>query len=188
MHLSKQLGEGREGAEQTLLTSGMAQCVDIGLQATDFEKKRQEYRVQNGRYRKGIGIAIVMHGSGIADLDMAAATLKMNDDGSFNLLIGATDLGTGSDTILAQIAAEVLGIPLDDVIVYSSDTDFTPFDKGAYASSTTYISGGAVQKAALMIKELILKRGANAWHLRNIKFKARKKTGQCHRWQIGHAG
>jgi putative selenate reductase molybdopterin-binding subunit len=160
MHLSKQLGEGREGTEQTLLTSGMAQCVDIGLQATDFEKKRQEYRVQNGRYRKGIGIAIVMHGSGIADLDMAAATLKMNDDGSFNLLIGATDLGTGSDTILAQIAAEVLGIPLDDVIVYSSDTDFTPFDKGAYASSTTYISGGAVQKAALMIKELILKHAA----------------------------
>jgi putative selenate reductase molybdopterin-binding subunit len=70
--------------------------------------------------------------------------------------MGATDLGTGSDTILAQMAAEVLGIPLDDVIVYSSDTDFTPFDKGAYASSTTYISGGAVRKAALKIKEQIL--------------------------------
>lgn len=85
-------------------------------------------------------MAVVMHGSGIAGLDMAAATLKMNDDGSFNLLIGATDLGTGSDTILAQMAAEVLGIPVEDLIVYSSDTDFTPFDKGAYASSTTYIS------------------------------------------------
>jgi len=86
---------------------------------------------------------------------MAAATLKMNDDGSFNLLVGATDLGTGSDTILAQMAAEVLGIPVDDLIVYSSDTDFTPFDKGAYASSTTYISGGAVRKAALKIRDQI---------------------------------
>jgi putative selenate reductase molybdopterin-binding subunit len=75
----------------------------------------------------------------------------MNEDGSFNLLVGATDLGTGSDTILAQIAAEVLGVPLEDMIVYSSDTDFTPFDKGAYASSTTYISGEAVRKAALKV-------------------------------------
>ena len=102
----------------------------------------------------------MIHGSGIAGLDMASATLKMNDDGSFNFLIGATDLDTGSDTILAQIAAEVLGIPLDDIIVYSSDTDFTPFDKGAYASSTTYISGEAVRKAALQIKEQILEHAA----------------------------
>jgi putative selenate reductase molybdopterin-binding subunit len=80
----------------------------------------------------------------------------MNDDGSFNLLVGATDLGTGSDTILAQMAAEVLGVAVDDLIVYSSDTDFTPFDKGAYASSTTYISGGAVYKAAVKIRDQIL--------------------------------
>jgi len=160
MHLSKSMGEGREGVEQSLQTSALAQCVEVGLHATDFEIKRQKYCGQNGRYRHGIGIAVVMHGSGIADLDMAAATLKMNDDGSFNLLMGATDLGTGSDTILAQMAAEVLGIPLDDVIVYSSDTDFTPFDKGAYASSTTYISGGAVRKAALKVKEQILEHAA----------------------------
>jgi len=156
MHLSKQLGEGREGVEQAIQSSALAQCVDVGLRATDFKSKRRQHRSQNARYRHGIGMAVVMHGSGIANLDMAAATLKMNDDGSFNLLIGATDLGTGSDTILAQMAAEVLGIPLEDVIVYSSDTDFTPFDKGAYASSTTYISGGAVRKAALRIKDQIL--------------------------------
>ncbi len=90
MHLSKQMGEGRAGVEQALQTSALAQCVDIGLQATDFYTKREQYRGQNGRYRRGIGMAVVMHGSGIADLDMAAATLKMNDDGSFNLLIGAT--------------------------------------------------------------------------------------------------
>jgi putative selenate reductase molybdopterin-binding subunit len=160
MHLSKALGEGREGFEQTLQSSALEQCVAIGLQATGFYAKRQKHRQQNGRLRRGIGMAVVMHGSGIAGLDMASATLKMNDDGSFNLLIGATDLGTGSDTILAQMAAEVLGIPLEDIIVYSSDTDFTPFDKGAYASSTTYISGGAVRKAALKIREQILQHAA----------------------------
>ncbi|MFL7894170.1 MAG: molybdopterin-dependent oxidoreductase [Anaerolineales bacterium] len=160
MYLSKQLGEGREGVEQALQTSGLEQCVDIGLKATNFYTKREKYKKQTGRSRHGIGMAVVMHGSGIANLDMAAATLKMNDDGSFNLLIGATDLGTGSDTILAQIAAEILGVPLEDIIVYSSDTDFTPFDVGAYASSTTYISGGAVRKAAMKVKDQILEHAA----------------------------
>jgi putative selenate reductase molybdopterin-binding subunit len=91
---------------------------------------------------------------------MGGASLKMNDDGSFNLLVGATDLGTGSDTILAQMAAEVLGVPTDDIVVYSSDTDFTPFDKGAYASSTTYISGTAVIKAAQGVADQIRQRAA----------------------------
>jgi putative selenate reductase molybdopterin-binding subunit len=86
---------------------------------------------------------------------MGAASIKMNDDGSFNILVGATDLGTGSDTVLGQMAAEVLGVPLDDILMYSSDTDFTPFDKGAYASSTTYISGAAVAKAAQQVAEQI---------------------------------
>jgi putative selenate reductase molybdopterin-binding subunit len=160
MYLSKALGEGREGTEQSLQSSALEQCVEIGLRATDFYAKRQAHRQQSGHLRRGIGVSVMIHGSGIAGLDMAAASLKMNDDGSFNLLIGATDLGTGSDTILAQMAAEVLDIPLDDVIVYSSDTDFTPFDKGAYASSTTYISGGAVHKAALQVKEQILEHAA----------------------------
>jgi putative selenate reductase molybdopterin-binding subunit len=156
MYLARKLGEGREGFEQSLQSSGLEQCVAVGLEATDFYAKRQAYRQQEGTtVKRGIGMAVMIHGSGIAGLDMAAATLKMNDDGSFNLLIGATDLGTGSDTILAQMAADVLGIPVEDLIVYSSDTDFTPFDKGAYASSTTYISGGAVRKAALKIRDQI---------------------------------
>ena len=128
--------------------------------ATGYYKKRAVNKAQTGHIRRGIGMAVVMHGSGIAGLDMASATLKMNDDGTFNLLIGATDLGTGSDTILAQIAAEVLSIPVEDLIVYSSDTDFTPFDKGAYASSTTYISGGAVRKSALKIRDQIQEHAA----------------------------
>ena len=90
----------------------------------------------------------------------APAAIKLNDDGSFNLTVGATDLGTGSDTILAQIAAETLGVPLEDIIVYSSDTDLTPFDTGAYASSTTYISGNAVLKAAEQARQQIVDHAA----------------------------
>lgn len=91
---------------------------------------------------------------------MGAATIKANEDGTFHLLIGATDLGTGSDTILGQIAAEVLGVPAEAVHVYSSDTDRTPFDVGAYASSTTYVSGGAVLKAAEMVRDRLLHHAA----------------------------
>ncbi|MGV8024963.1 MAG: molybdopterin-dependent oxidoreductase [Anaerolineaceae bacterium] len=160
MHMAKKLGEGREGFDQSLATSGLTQCVDIGLKTTHYYDKRAAYKDQQGKIKRGIGMSIALHGSGIAGLDMASATMKMNDDGSFNLLIGATDIGTGSDTILAQIAAEELGIPVDDIIVYSSDTDFTPFDKGAYASSTTYISGGAVKKTAETIKKQIQEQAA----------------------------
>lgn len=168
MYLSQQLGEGRTGVKQALATSAMEQCVEIGRKVTDFDAKRAAYRVQSGRYRRGIGMAVVMHGSGVANLDMAAATLKMNDDGSFNLLIGATDLGTGSDTVLAQIAAEVLNTDVDDIIVYSSDTDFTPFDKGAYASSTTYLSGEAVRKTAANIKNQLLDHAATMLGVKDV--------------------
>ena len=168
MHMATELGEGREGFEQALESSGLEECVNIGLEATDFYAKVEKYKDQTGPIRRGVGMAVVMHGSSIAGLDMAAATLKMNDDGSFNLLIGATDIGTGSDTILAQIAAEVLGIPVDDLIVYSSDTDFTPFDKGAYASSTTYLSGGAVKKAALKIRDQICAHAATMWEMEEV--------------------
>jgi putative selenate reductase molybdopterin-binding subunit len=88
-------------------------------------------------------MAIVMQASGIPGVDMGAASIKMNEDGSFNLLVGATDIGTGADTMFCQIAAEALGVPMEKIIPYSSDTDMTPFDPGAYASSTTYISGRA---------------------------------------------
>jgi putative selenate reductase molybdopterin-binding subunit len=149
--LAKALGEGREGFEQVIRSNGLEECMQVGLEAMGWTDKRgnEGWRQGNGAIRRGIGMAVMLHGSGIAGLDMAAATIVMNDDGSFNLLIGATDLGTGSDTILAQVAAEELGVPVEDLFVYSSDTDFTPFDKGAYASSTTYISGGAVRKAAV---------------------------------------
>ncbi len=144
--LAEALGEGREGFAQLILTSALPECVDLGAQAIDWHNKRG--KPGDGPIKRGVGMAVCMHGTAIAGLDMGAASIKINDDGSFNVMVGATDLGTGSDTVLAQIAAETLGTTLDKIVIYSSDTDFTPFDTGAYASSTTYISGGAVKKAA----------------------------------------
>lgn len=155
--------EGREPRPEIIQTVGLEQCVAQGKAAIGWDSKygNEAWRASaGGRLRKGIGVALVMQGTAIPYLDMGGATVKMNDDGSFNLMLGATDLGTGSDTVIAQMVAEVLGVPLDDVITYSSDTDFTPFDKGAYASSTTYISGAAAVKAAEMAAERIRLRAA----------------------------
>ena len=170
--------EGREPRPEIIHTVGLEQCVAQGRAAINWDDKfgNQGWRSSvSGSKRKGIGVAMVMQGTAIPYLDMGGASIKMNDDGSFNLLVGATDLGTGSDTVLAQMAAEVLGVPVEDIICYSSDTDFTPFDKGAYASSTTYISGTAATKAAQIAAERIKIRAAtmlgvedhNAIQLRN---------------------
>ena len=156
--------EGRAPVPEIVHTVGLEECVHQAKAAIGWDQKygNAEWQTVAGKpyLRRGIGVAMVMQGTAIPYLDMGGASLKMNDDGSFNLLIGATDLGTGSDTVLAQMAAEVLGIPIVDVLVYSSDTDFTPFDKGAYASSTTYISGAAVTIAAQKVAERICIRAA----------------------------
>ncbi len=161
--LAEAMGEGREGFAQIVRSNGLDECVTAGSQAAGWERRNDpnwKSDPQRPHVKRGIGLAICMHGTGIAGLDMGAASIKLNDDGSFNLLVGATDLGTGSDTVLAQIAAESLGVPLSQILVYSSDTDFTPFDTGAYASSTTYISGGAVLKAAEEVREQIVAHAA----------------------------
>jgi putative selenate reductase molybdopterin-binding subunit len=142
---------------------GTDECVAQGLRAIGWHRRDDPSWKQppdHPSIRRGIGFALCMQGSGIAYVDMGAASIKMNDDGSFNLLVGATDLGTGADTVQAQIAAEVLGVPVDDIIVYSADTDLTPFDVGAYASGTTYISGMAVKKAAEAVRARITERAA----------------------------
>ncbi|MFI5174620.1 MAG: xanthine dehydrogenase family protein molybdopterin-binding subunit [Terriglobia bacterium] len=110
----------------------------------------------SGPVVRGVGMSCTMQASGIPGVDMGAAWIKMNEDGSFNLKVGATDIGTGADTMFAQVAAETLGTSPEKIIVYSSDTDMTPFDPGAYASSTTYISGAAVKKACDQVREQIL--------------------------------
>lgn len=160
----KALGEGKEGVAMNVTSTSLNECLDIGAQQADWRSKKSLYSKEYNegkRYKRGIGMAALMQGSAIPEIDMASAYMKMNDDGSFNLLVGATDLGTGSDTILAQIASEVLDTPVEKIIVTSSDTDHTPFDTGAYASSTTYLSGHAVRKCALNIKEQVLKVGAD---------------------------
>ena len=156
--------EGREPQPEIVHTVGLEDCIRKGMEQIGWGQKygNPEWKSVPGYpdQKRGIGMAAVMQGTAIPYLDMGGASLKMNDDGSFNLLIGATDLGTGSDTVLAQMAAEILGVPTENIIVYSSDTDFTPFDKGAYASSTTYISGTAVCKAAEQVAERIRIRAA----------------------------
>jgi putative selenate reductase molybdopterin-binding subunit len=156
--------EGRAPSPETIETCALEECVRQGRAAIGWDEKFNNlaWRRVAGKphLRRGIGVAMVRQGTAIPYLDMGGASLKMNEDGSFNLLVGATDLGTGSDTVLGQMAAEVLGVPLEDLIIYSSDTDFTPFDKGAYASSTTYISGTAVVIAARQVAERVRNRAA----------------------------
>ena len=153
--LSAQLGEGRKGLPRVIRSCGLPQCLEKGAEAIGWKTRRNGGVRRPGRLLRGLGLACSMQGSGIAGVDFAGAFLKLNEDGSFNLQVGATDLGTGSDTVLAQIAAETLGVSLDKILVYSSDTDFTPFDVGAYASSTTIISGGAVKKAAEKTRDAV---------------------------------
>jgi len=160
------LGEGEAenvGSVPIIESSGLDECVAQGMEAIDWERAYDDTwhsDPERPHIRRGLGMAICMHGTAIPGLDMGGASIKINDDGSFNVLVGATDLGTGSDTVLAQIAAETLGVPTEDILMYSSDTDMTPFDTGAYASSTTYISGTAVKKAAEGVAEQIKERAA----------------------------
>jgi len=148
------MGEGTEGVDMVMDSCKLDYCMRRGLELSNWHDKYPRMQLEANKVR-GIGGAIAMQGSGIPAIDMAAAAIKLNDGGFFNLMIGATDIGTGSDTILAQIAAEELGVSTDKVVPYSSDTDLTPFDCGAYASSTTYVSGNAVRKAARKMRALI---------------------------------
>jgi CO/xanthine dehydrogenase Mo-binding subunit len=149
----KVMGEGTEGVAQDIESCKLDTCLKNVIEKIDWYNKYPR-RIYGNKIRS-VGLAIAMQGSGIPFIDMGSAILKLNDDGFFNLLVGATDLGTGSDTALAQIAAETLGVDTDRVIVYSSDTDITPFDVGAYASSTTFVSGNSVKNAAeAMVKKM----------------------------------
>ena len=154
------MGEGTEGTAMNMETCKLDYCLERGLELIGWKDKYPRVDLGNGKV-KSVGMALAMQGSGIPYIDMGAATIKLNDDGFYNLTVGATDIGQGSDTILAQIAAETLDVDVERVVVYSSDTDLTPFDVGAYASSTTFVSGNAVYRAALNMKDLIVKEAAN---------------------------
>ena len=124
-----------------------------------WDEKYPAHDLGNGKVR-AVGMGMAMQGSGISGMDVGSATLKVNDEGFYSLVIGAADMGTGCDTTLAQIAAEVLDCELDDITVFGADTDTSPYDSGSYASSTTYVTGKAVEKCALKLREQISKLGA----------------------------
>ena len=163
-HLGERAVEEEELDEYPkVMSSGIEECVAQGMREVDWSRRNDAaWKAPSDRpnIRRGLGFAFCMHGTAIPFLDMGGCSIKLNDDGSFNMLIGATDLGTGADTVIGQIAAEVLGVPLDDIKVYSSDTDMTPFDTGAYASSTTYISGTAALRAAEAVRVRLKERAA----------------------------
>jgi putative selenate reductase molybdopterin-binding subunit len=153
--LSAQLGEGKEGLPRVIRSCGLPECLERGAAAIGWTGRRSA-PPQPGPLKRGVGMSCTMQGSGIAGIDWASAFIKINEDGSFCLQVGASDVGGGADTVLSQIAAETLGVSLDRIIITSGDTDITPFDVGAYASSTTIISGGAVKKAAEKVRAQVL--------------------------------
>jgi xanthine dehydrogenase molybdenum-binding subunit len=140
-------------------SNGLAECVAAGRNLIGWDKKKATWPEQTGAKRRGLGMACFCYKTGTYPfgLELAGARIVLNQDGSIQLQVGATEIGQGSDTVLAQIAAETIGISMDMVSVVSSqDTDITPFDTGSYASRQTYISGMAVKKAAEEIKLKVL--------------------------------
>lgn len=136
-----------ETANACALDKCMARCKEL----FQWDEKYPVRDMGNGKVRAA-GVAMAMQGSCISNVDVGSATVKLADDGSFNLIIGAADMGTGCDTILAQMVAECMDCSVDDVAVFGADTDASPYDSGSYASSTTYITGKAVEMACAKLK------------------------------------
>lgn len=153
-------GDKSRIGNKPLLTCGLKACLKKGRELIRWDEKRAKWpRPQSGPVRRGLGVASFSYGSGTYPVcvEAASARLVLNQDGSVHLQVGATEIGQGSDTALAQMAAETLGIPMDQVhVVSTQDTDVTPFDTGAYASRQTYVGGQAVMRAARQFKEKIL--------------------------------
>ncbi len=148
-----------EPANACALDRCMAHCREM----FDWEHRYPVRDMGNGKVRAA-GVAMAMQGSCISNVDVGSATIKLSEDGTYNLIIGAADMGTGCDTILAQMAAECMDCPVEDVAVFGADTDVSPYDSGSYASSTTYVTGKAVEKACMDLRERICAIGAEMLH------------------------
>lgn len=144
---------------QVNTSCALDRCLQAVHDNIGWDEKYPVRDMGNGKVR-AVGMGMAMQGSGITSVDVGSASLKINDDGFYTLSIGAADMGTGCDTILAQIAAEVLDCPLDNVTVLGADTDSSPYDSGSYASSTTYVTGKAVEQCAEQLKRKICQVGA----------------------------
>ncbi len=141
-------------------TNGLSECIARGRQLIHWDEKKAARRRQTGSKRRGLGMACFCYTAGTypLNLEIAGARIVMNQDGSVQLQVGATEIGQGSDTVFSQMAAETIGIPVEVVhLISEQDTEITPFDTGAYASRQTYISGMAVKKAAVEIKDKVLR-------------------------------
>ena len=144
---------------QVNTSCALDRCLARVKEMIHWDEKYPVRDMGNGQVR-AVGMGMAMQGTGISSVDVGSATIKVNDDGFYTLSIGAADMGTGCDTILAQIAAEVLECSVDEITVFGADTDTSPYDSGSYASSTTYVTGKAVEKCALQVREQICKLGA----------------------------
>ncbi len=145
------------GAPNT--SCALDRCLKKVHEMINWDEQYPRKDLGNGKVR-AVGMGMAMQGSGISGMDVGSATLKLNEGGFYSLIIGAADMGTGCDTTLAQIAAEVLECDFDDITVFGADTDTSPYDSGSYASSTTYVTGKAVEKCALKLRKQICKLGA----------------------------
>ena len=136
------------------------ECMDRAARMMNWEEKFPRRDMGNGKVR-GVGVGISMQGSGISGVDVGTVSIRLADSGHYNMMIGATDMGTGCDTILAQIAADCLECDVDQIVVSGVDTDNSPYDSGSYASSTTYITGMAAVQACGQLREKIVKKGSD---------------------------
>ncbi len=143
-------------------SSKLHDCIRTGKAMIGWDEKAK--RIDLGDKIRALGMAVTMQGSGIAKVDTANAVVRFNDDGNYTLFIGSTDMGTGSDTILAQMAAEILDCDMSKITVNAADTDISPFDPGSYASSTTYVTGMAVVRASEDLKRKLIEYAARQLH------------------------
>lgn len=152
-------GETSFAYDKTLNSVDLVKCINKGKELIKWDEKYPSKKLENGKVRS-VGMGLTMQGSGIAGIDTASVEIKLNDDGNYTLMVGSTDMGTGSDTILAQMACEILETTMDKINVISADTDVVPYDPGSYASSTTYVTGMAVVKASNILRDKIIDIGA----------------------------
>lgn len=144
---------------ETNTSCALDKCLDRVREMIDWNNKYPCRKISDTKVRS-VGMGMAMQGSGISGVDVGSATIKLGDEGIYNLIIGAADMGTGCDTILAQIASEVLDCPMEQIAVSGADTDNSPYDSGSYASSTTFVTGKAVELCALELRDRICKIGA----------------------------
>ena len=149
-------------------------CLEKAMEMIDYKNK--PLRRDMGDFVRGLGVSLSMQGSGISGLDVGSVEIKLQDDGFYTLSIGATDMGTGCDTILAQMVAECMDCDVDQVVTSSLDTDHAPYDTGSYASSTTYVTGMAVVKACEKLRNSILEAAAGFFNVdkEDIEFDGKK--------------